>query len=657
MALPKFIPLHWQGASRTLPLAGEPSPIVVALVGKPNTGKSTLFNALTGLRQHTGNWPGKTVHLSYGVYRYKDKQFMLIDLPGTYSLQPGSPEEEITHEFLLRGKSQVVVVVADATALERSLLLALQVINLGKKVVLCINLIDEAKKRGLEIDINVLSRELGIPVVATAARSRQGLVELQEAIYSLAAGFRTGNPEACPLAHPNRGCPTGRKPALPSCPGRNLSWSEDIAALYRQAESLVQKAMTKKSEKDAFARDRWLDDIIISKWAGLPLMVLLLGVVFWITLVGANYPSELLAKLFSYLEQKLILAADYLSLPVWFRGVVVEGVYRTTAWVVSVMLPPMAIFFPCFTFLEELGYLPRIAFTLDSVFKLAGTCGKQALTMGMGFGCNVAGVTACRIIDSPRERLIAMLTNVFVPCNGRFPLLISLASIFFAGTSGNSLAAAAAVTGLVLFGIFITLAVSWILSRTLLHGVPSAFALELPPFRWPRIGSLLIRSFLDRTVFVLGRAVTVAAPAGALTWLLANTHIAGQSLLNLAAGYLQPLARSLGLDGYILLAFILALPANELVLPLLLMAYLNLGTLVELDSLEALATLLKSYGWTWTTALSVTLFSLLHYPCATTLLSIYKETRSLKWTILAFTIPLSIALVVLLLLNVVLKFF
>ncbi|SMB99897.1 ferrous iron transporter FeoB [Thermanaeromonas toyohensis ToBE] len=656
MGLKKFVPLPWKKPTHTLPLTNEPPPVVVALVGNPNTGKSTLFNALTGLRQHTGNWPGKTVSLGQGIYRYKDRQFMLIDLPGTYSLQPGSPEEEITHDFLLGGTPRVVVVVADATALERSLLLTLQVINLGK-VVLCINLIDEAKKRGLEIDTSVLSRELGIPVVATVARSGQGLTELREAIYNLTSDFRTSNTEVCSLAQQNRGCLIGGKLTLSSCPERKLGQLEDITTLYRQAESLVQKAMIKKSGEGAFARDRWLDDIITSKWIGLPLMVLLLGAVFWITLIGANYPSELLTKLFSNLEQKLILATDYLSLPLWLRGLVVEGVYQTTAWVVSVMLPPMAIFFPCFTFLEELGYLPRVAFTLDGLFKLVGTCGKQALTMGMGFGCNAAGVTACRIIDSPRERLIAMLTNVFVPCNGRFPLLISLASIFFAGTSGNSLVAAAAVTGLVLFGILITLAVSWILSRTLLHGVPSAFALELPPFRWPRIGSLLIRSFLDRTIFVLGRAVTVAAPAGALTWLLANTHIAEQSLLNLAAGYLQPLARSLGLDGYILLAFILALPANELVLPLLLMAYLNLGTLVELDSLEALATLLKSYGWTWTTALSVTLFSLLHYPCATTLLSIYKETRSLKWTILAFTIPLSIALVVLLLLNVVLKLF
>lgn len=416
MPVPELAPLSWQGARRTtFPSMGESSYIVIALVGNPNVGKSTLFNALTGLHQHTGNWPGKTVSFSHGVYRYKDKQFMLIDLPGIYSLQPGSPEEEITYEFLRRDdKLHIIVVVADATALERSLLLALQVINLGKKVILCINLMDEAKKRGWDIDIGVLSRELKIPVVATAARNREGLSKLQEAIYTLAGGFCTGKPEPCPITYPNQGCSKDGESTALSCSGKHLI-TQDIITLYQQAESLVKKATIKKSEACVSAWEGWLDNIIISKWTGLPLMILLLGVVLWVTLVGANYPSEFLSRVFFYLEQKLILAADYLNLPAWFGGVIVEGVYRTTAWVIAVMLPPMAIFFPCFTFLEELGYLPRVAFILDGLFKVAGTCGKQALTMGMGLGCNAAGVTACRIIDSPRERLIAMLTNVSIP--------------------------------------------------------------------------------------------------------------------------------------------------------------------------------------------------------------------------------------------------
>jgi len=324
----------------------------------------------------------------------------------------------------------------------------------------------------------------------------------------------------------------------------------------------------------------------------------------------------------------------------------VEGIYRCLAWVVSVMLPPMAIFFPCFTLLEDSGYLPRISFNLDNLFKRAGTHGKQSLTMSMGFGCNAAGVIACRIIESPRERLIAMITNSFVPCNGRFPTLIALASLLVMGAS-TSFGATLIVVGIVLFGIVTTLAVSWTLSKTLLKGVPSTFALELPPYRKPQLGKVISRSIHDRTLFVLRRAVHVAAPAGAVIWLMANIHVGDLSILAHGANWLNPLGQLLGMDGYILIAFVLGIPANEIVMPILIMGYMSTGSMIELNSLEALHRLfVVEHGWTWLTALCMMLFSLLHYPCATTLWTLHKESCSLKWTALAALIPLGVAVTV-----------
>lgn len=421
-----------------------------------------------------------------------------------------------------------------------------------------------------------------------------------------------------------------------------------VEALYQKAEAIARNVVYEKKGQ-GLAWEHKIDDLLTSRLGGFLIMLLLLGVVFWITLAGANYPSAVIARFLFGLESKLLDLLLAVRAPAWVGGILVLGTYRTLAWVISVMLPPMAIFFPLFTFLEDLGYLPRVAFNLDYLFKKCGAHGKQALTMCMGFGCNAAGVTSCRIIDSPRERLLAIVTNNFVPCNGRFPLLIVLANLFWAGAAGGgagSIVPVAAVVGLVVFGIVITFFVSSLLSRTLLKGVPSQFTLELPPFRLPLAGRILVNSIRDRTLFVLARAAVVAAPAGLVVWLMANVFVGEVTLLQAAANFLDPWARALGLDGFILMAFILGLPANEIVLPILLMAYLSTGAMLEFDSLHALKNLLVSNGWTWLTALNVMLFSLLHYPCTTTLLTIFKETGSKKWTFLSFLIPTLVSITV-----------
>ncbi len=425
-----------------------------------------------------------------------------------------------------------------------------------------------------------------------------------------------------------------------------------VAAIYTRAEAIARQVV-RRDNPPRFDWDDWLDDILTSRWLGFPIMFLILAAIFWMTVAGANYPGELLASGLFWIEERLLELFRLARAPDWLTGFLVSGVYRGAAWVVSVMLPPMAIFFPIFTLLEDLGYLPRVAFNLDRLFKKAGAHGKQSLSMSMGFGCNAAGVVACRIIESPRERLIAILTNNLVPCNGRFPLLITLASIFIGGTTAleGGAKVSLVVTGMVLVGIMATLATSWILSRTMLKGIPSSFTLELPPYRMPQIGRILVRSLFDRTIVVLTRAVLVAAPAGGAVWLLANLSVDGRSLLSLMAGWLDPAGRTLGMDGFIMMAFILGLPANEIVIPTLIMGYLSAGTLVEPGGLEALTTILTERGWTWLTALSVMLFSVLHYPCSTTLLTVFRETKSFKWTLLAALIPLAIAVPVLILIN------
>ena len=655
---------------------GEEKRPCIALAGNPNTGKSTLFNALTGLKQHTGNWSGKTVGRAEGRFWLGKKEAVLVDLPGIYSLFSAGAEEACARDFLAFGGADAVAVVVDASCLERHLPLALQVMELMPRCVLCLNLSDEAEKKGIHIDEKKLSALTGVPVVKTAARTGRGLSDLTAALEqvmeqephvrhtpfhkALPAAFEELLAEGEDLLPESRNRPLlldflwqKEEDVLPDAELRNwqsrcrayFAGEEEVFALYRKERSLcfqkraetLASAVCKKDEIQADTTAQ-MDKLFLRKRTGVPVMLLLLALVFWITAVGANAPSQWLMSAFTQLgtECRSVLVSS----PVWLESLLMDGVFLTVSWVVSVMLPPMAIFFPMFTLLEDCGLLPRIAFQLDGLFRRAGAHGKQALTLCMGFGCNAAGVTACRIIDSPRERLIAILTNNFVPCNGRFPTILLLTAVFLsAGKAWMS-----GFTLFVVIGISVgmTLLVSFFLSRTVLKGMPSAFVLELPPFRRPQIGQVLVRSLLDRTIFVLGRAITAAAPAGAVIWLLQRIPVGDGTLLTQIALFLEPLGGLMGLSGPILLAFLLGLPANEIVLPILLMFYSQSGMLMEGGSQTG--AMLMANGWTWTTAVCAILFSLNHFPCATTLLTIRKETDSWRWTAVSFLLPTAIGI-------------
>ncbi len=676
---------------------------VIALAGNPNVGKSTLFNALTGMKQHTGNWPGKTVANAQGRCSTEKQRYVLVDIPGTYSLMAHSAEEEVARDFICFGHPDAVVVVCDATCLERNLNLVLQVIEVGVPVVVCVNLIDEAKRKHITVNIEKLEERLGVPVVPTVARKKRTLKALLERLDGLSA---EATPPLTVYAPPIEEAITALRPPLVQAVGDALEprWlalrllerddslsaalrsvlryeltddPEIAAALAQQRKELACKGLQGETLRDSVVgsliahaqtvckdivlyrksvyadSDRRTDRILTGRRFGYPVMLLLLMLVFWLTIQGANLPSQLLADGLFWIQDRLTDAFAYLHAPPWLHDVLVLGVYRTLAWVVSVMLPPMAIFFPLFTLLEDVGYLPRIAYNLDRPFARCNACGKQALTMCMGFGCNAAGVVGCRIIDSPRERLLAILTNSFVPCNGRFPTLLTLLTIFFVGAAGgsSSLLAAALLTAVILLGVLITFAVTWLLSKTLLRGKASSFTLELPPYRRPQIGQVIIRSMLDRTLFVLGRAAAVAAPAGLILWCMANITVGDTTLLMTCAQFLDPFARLMGLDGVILIAFILGFPANEIVIPIILMAYLTTGSLTDIADPTQLREIFIANGWTPLTAACTVLFSLFHWPCSTTLLTIHKETGSVKWTALAAALPTAIGMLLCMLLT------
>ena len=712
--------------------------VLVALAGNPNVGKSTVFNALTGLRQHTGNWPGKTIVRAEGAFAHRGSRIKLVDLPGTYSLQAGSADEEVARDFLLFGRPDVTVVVVDATRLERNLHLVLQILGITDRVVVFLNLMDEARRHGVAVDAARLENELGVPVVGGAARNRVGIDELLDAAHRVAAGETRTTPfrlvrhapaveqavaalaDTVETAFPRvansrwvaerllnaddavvtavRSGELGqiaadgadadadadahggeveapvpdeaRQRVLQET--RRLQWDlppdfHDTVTerTYHAAEEIAQGAMRRGLGRAGFDLDRRLDGLLTSRWLGFPLMLAILAVVFWLTIEGANVPSSLLASLLiDTVHPWLTGVGEALRMPWWMSGLLFDGIYLATAWVIAVMLPPMAIFFPLFTLLEDFGYLPRVAFNLDSLFRRAGAHGKQALTMCMGFGCNAAGVVSTRIIDSPRERLIAIITNNFSLCNGRWPTQILIASIFIGALAPAHLAglvSAAAVVGIAVLGIVMMLAASWLLSRTVLRGEATSFSLELPPYRPPRVLQTLYTSVIDRTLIVLWRAVLFAMPAGAAIWLISNVTLGDASLAAHSVAWLDGPGLLIGLNGVILLAYIVAIPANEIVIPTVLMLTVltanvagggqGAGVMFELDSTEATGDLLRAGGWTLLTAVNLMLFSLLHNPCSTTIYTIYKETRSARWTTVATLLPVAMGVTVCFLLT------
>lgn len=598
-------------AGLVLPMSNR----VVALAGAPNVGKSTIFNELTGMSRHTGNWIGKTVDLGSADYYYKFNNYTVVDLPGAYSLDFLSEEEKISEEYIKSKKADVVVCVVDATLLERSLPFVFSVMNLTSNVVLMLNLCDEAKKRNITINTSLLSDLLGIPVVRATARSGKGINDLMEQVHLISTGA-----------------------VVPSV-------IIDNTLPYIKARSIASQAVDSTFKP----KQSVLDNLLMGRVSSFFVMLALIGLVLWLTISVSNYPSMLLKQLFDSFESWLLATLFHIGVPSVIISMLVGGVIRVLLWVVSVMLPPMAIFFPLFSLLEEYGVLPRIAFNLDRSFEKCGACGKQALTCCMGLGCNAVGVTGARIIDSPRERLIAIITNSMTPCNGRFPLLIAIISMFFVN---SSVLASAVLLSFLCLSLAMTMLSSFVLSKTVLKGQNSSFVIEIPGFRPVNVPKTIFKSLKQKVLFVLMRAVCVAAPSGLIIWLLANISIGDSSVLLVMSSSLDPIGKALGMDGTIVLAFILGFPASEIVLPIILMSYLSTSTLSDFSSLSSLRDILITNGWTITTAICTCVFSLFHFPCSTTLITIYKETKSIRWTLLSVISPLIVGTLLCAIINI-----
>lgn len=675
---------------------------IIALVGNPNVGKSTIFNALTGLNQHTGNWPGKTVESALGKFKYNNKEYTMIDLPGTYSLFSSSKEEEVTRDFICFKKHALTIVVVDACLLERNLNLVSQIIETNDNVIVCVNLLDEAEKKNIKIDFRKLEQILNVPVIGTSATDKKSLDKLLELIEKnmnktkFSNNLITYNEKiedvikkmeltlnkyissnstrfyAIKLLEENEdfnnkiysylGLDKEAIEDIKMCINYSKKYLENNDINYYQKELIntiiknnnkISKLVTNNTD----VKISKIDKILTSKYFGIPVMIGFLGIILWLTITGSNYPSTLLSNALFKLSDLLSEFLISIKTPLIIHDIIINGMLKTLLWVISVMLPPMAIFFPLFTLLEDSGFLPRIAFNLDKLFSKAKCHGKQALTMCMGFGCNACGVVGARIIDSPRERLIAILTNAFVPCNGRFPGLIAIITMFLAVGSFGSLKSSAILTLILVLSIIITLLISKILTNTILKGMPSSFVLEMPSYRKPQVKKVIIRSVFDRTLFVLGRAIIVALPAGLVIWIMSNVNIFGVNILSFCTNLLDPIANIFGVDGTILMAFILGFPANEIVIPIMLMSYLNANTLMDYSSLTELKSLLITNGWTIKTAICTLILMLFHFPCSTTILTIKKETKSLKWTIISFLLPTITGLLICFIINFIFKIF
>lgn len=674
----------------------------VALVGNPNVGKSTVFNELTGMHTHTGNWTGKTVDAIKGKFYYKFNDYEITDLPGTYSLLSRSEDEKIARNHICFEKPDTVVCVVDSTSLERNLNLVLQVAQMTDNMIVVLNLCDAAKKSGIMVNDEKLSEMLGVPVVCATAKSGKGINELLENIHN-SVNNKNENKSlkiiySSPIEMAVRKLERELKVILD---GKDFNYRflaerilqdrdfiDDLenylkinlkddyrfsSALIKADEILERFGFTddigemmgneiiKKAKsifefcvKKDFSLDNkksWADKLLVGKYTSTLSMLVVFAFILWLTIVGSNYPSEMLKQLVDLGEAKITEFLNSVGTPSVIVSLLCSGIYRVLGWVVAVMLPPMAIFFPLFALAEDIGILPRIAFNLDPYFSKCNACGKQALTTCMGFGCNAVGVTGARIIDSPRERLIAIITNSLTPCNGRFPFLIILISMFFVK---DSFFGALVLLLFICVSVIYTMFSSFVLSKTVLKGEKSSFVLELPSFRKPKFFTVVWDALKEKVIFVLARAVCVAAPAGLIIWILANIQTNGVSLLNHFANFLNPLGEFLGMDGTMMVAFLLGFPANEIVLPIALMTYLCSNGLVDFSSAESIRMILVDNGWTVTTAICACAFSMFHFPCSTTMLTIYKETKSVKWSAVSFLLPLVLGIFTCALLNIIL---
>ena len=679
----------------------EKKTVNVALAGNPNVGKSTLFNSLTGMRVHTGNWAGKTVGCESSIREFENYSLQIVDIPGTYSLFSHSEEERIARNYICFGGSDVTVIVCDATALEQNLNLALQIVETGRAAVLCLNFMDEAKKRGIEIDTAALSKILGIPVIPTVAHKRKTLDRLISDVCRISECekreplFLTYEPEIekaasiiCEkLINIGIDSPLARWLSLRlidadgefleeiSCLIDGKERAEILLCRERALEELFKRGMgvqevsdcivhslvssaseiaSKVTIKEKHSKNQErIDRLLTGRFTAYPIMLAFLFLVLWITLYAANYPSMLLSDLFSLLEMRLVSFFEWINAPIWVSGALLNGVFRTLGQVVSVMLPPMVIFFPMFALLEDSGYLPRIAYNLDRPFACSGACGKQALTMCMGLGCNAVGIVGARIIDSKRERNLAIVTNSLMPCNGRLPMIITFITLIclFVSEKAPSFLVALILLGFIVLSVCMTFFATALLSKTLFKGAPSPFTIELPPYRRPRFFSVILLSLKDKCFSVLMRAIAVAAPMGLVIWVLANVSVGEVSVICAVSDFLDPLGKIMGLDGVILLAFILGLPANEIVIPLMLMIYSAQGEIGGELGIEAISNLLIGEGWTWITAISAAVFALFHSPCSTSLITVYKETKSKGMTLISFLLPLAIGFCLCVIIN------